>query len=109
VHVEAYYPDTEGHADIKNLVLSLNQKFPGKVKAEFIDFTSDEGFKRWQEAGLGCGAILINGRQTVTLSGPGGTKRQVTFARAMGGEWEADDLLAAVRQEVEKAYPQSRE
>lgn len=107
VHVVAFYPDTEGHADIKTLVLSLNNRFPGKVKAEFVDFTSDEGFKRWQEAGLSCGAILINGKQTVTLKGPGGTKRQVTFARAMGGEWEADDLIAAVRQEVEKAYPSS--
>lgn len=106
VHVEAYYPDTEGHADIKNLVLSLNKRFPGKVKAEFIDFTSDEGFKRWQKAGLSCGAILINGKQTVTIRGPGGTERQVVFARAMGGEWQADDLIAAVRQEVEKAYPQ---
>ncbi|MCX7597758.1 MAG: molybdate ABC transporter substrate-binding protein [Armatimonadetes bacterium] len=107
VHVVAFYPDTEGHADIKALVLSLNHRFPGKVKAEFVDFTSDEGFKRWQDAGLSCGAILINGKQTVTIRGPGGTKRQVTFSRYLGGEWEADDLIAAVRQEVEKAYPGS--
>jgi molybdate transport system substrate-binding protein len=104
VQVVAFYPDTAGHADIKRLVLSLPQKFPGKVKAEFVDFTSEEGFRRWQAAGLSCGSVLINGKRSYHLRASSGREREVTFAGPLGGSWQAEDLLAAVRQEVDRLY-----
>ncbi len=104
VTVQAFYPDNEGHAVIKQLVEQLGRKYPGQVSAEFVDFTSDEGFERWREAGLTCGAILINGEQTVKIKEAKGT-REVTFMMGMGGEWTQADLEAAVVQAVAEAYP----
>ncbi|MFQ6097665.1 MAG: hypothetical protein ACE5O2_08050 [Armatimonadota bacterium] len=102
VHVEAFYPDTEGHRNIKELVLSLPEAYPGMVSAEFIDFRSGDGFDRWRAAGLTCGAVVINGKWSVVLEDENG-EREVAFTQAMGGEWTADDLKAAVAQAVAKA------
>ena len=95
VTVRAFYPDNEGHAHVKKLILGLNDKHPGKVHAEFIDFTSDEGFEKWQAAGLSCGAVLINDEMTWTYERDGAPV-QVTFKMALGGEWTEDDLHAVI-------------
>jgi hypothetical protein len=95
VTVVAYYPDNEGHAKIKALIEGLNAKYPGKVKAEFVDFTSDDGFKRWQGDGLSCGGILINGEQTFSYD-KAGKPTEVTFKMAEGGEWTEADLHAVL-------------
>jgi hypothetical protein len=97
VTVSAYYPDTEAHATIKKLVLGLPAKFGKEVRSEFVDFTSDEGFKIWQAAGMTCGGIQINKEQTCTYT-KNGKPTEVTFKMAMGGEWTADDLNAVVKQ-----------
>lgn len=91
VKVIAYYPGNEGHKKIRDLVEGLNGKYGGQVSGEFVDFTSDEGFKKWQAAGLSCGAILINGEQTFTYD-KGGKPYEVTFKMAEGGEWALADL-----------------
>ncbi len=104
VTVVAFYPDTEGHANIKQMVQGLNKRYPGKVKAEFVDFTSEEGYKRMTALGISCGCISIDGKQDFDLTGPGGKARHVNFARAMGGEWQAADLDVVVQQEIARAY-----
>jgi molybdate transport system substrate-binding protein len=105
VTVSAFYPDNAGHAKIKALVLGLNAKHGGKVKAEFTDFTSDEGFKKWQAAGMTCGGILINNEQTWTYT-KNGKPTEVTFKMAIGGEWTAADLDAVVKKALaEKSKP----
>lgn len=104
VEVVAYYPDTEGHESIKTLVLGLPKEFPGKVKAHFVDFTSDAGFKEWRAAGMSCGGIQINGHEAAEVPGPGGAQKHVTFAREMGINWTKQELLTAVSQAVKKAY-----
>jgi molybdate transport system substrate-binding protein len=105
VSVVAFYPDTAGHANIKNAVQALNAKYPGKVKAEFVDMTSDAGFKRMTALGISCGCILIDGKQAFDVTGPGGKPRHINFARAMGGEWQEADLNLVVKQAVARAYP----
>jgi hypothetical protein len=102
VHVEAFYPGDEDHTDIEQLVLGFPKQYPGVVSAEFIDFRQGEGFDRWRAAGLNCGAVLVNGKQTVVTKDRGG-EREVTFTHALGGEWTADDLRAAVAQAVAEA------
>lgn len=99
ITVTAFYPGNEGHMHIKKLIEEIGAKYPGQVVAEFVDFQSDEGFERWQAAGLTCGAVLINGENTVTLKQDSGD-RQVTFAMGPGVYWEEDDLRAAVAQAV---------
>ncbi len=109
IQVVAYYPDNEGHAKIKAMIEGLNTKYPGKVKAEFVDFTSDEGFKRWQDDGLSCGGILINDEQTFTYEKDGKTT-EVTFKMAEGGEWTKADLYAVIEKLIaEKKKTQSKQ
>ncbi|MFQ6097666.1 MAG: molybdate ABC transporter substrate-binding protein [Armatimonadota bacterium] len=102
VYVQAFYPDNEGHRGIKDLVLGLQKKYPGKVRAEFVDFTTPDGLKRRTDAGLTCGGIIINGQNTVRI-GQGESAREVTFMMGMGGEWTAEELEQAVAEAVERA------
>ncbi len=102
VKVEAFYPDNSDHGWVKQLVKDLNAKYPGKVHAEFIDFTSDAGYKRWRAAGLSCGSILINGKQSYTV--PKKEKMtEVTFEMKEGGEWTKADLDYVITQALAKA------
>ena len=96
VRVQAFYPGNEGHAHIKKLIEALPAKFGDDVSSEFVDFTSDEGFDKWQAAGLSCGAILINDEQTWTYE-KDGKPVEVTFKMAMGGEWTEEDLGAVIK------------
>lgn len=103
VKVVAYYPDndSEDHQVIKKTVLAMPAKYGGKVSSEFVDFTSDEGFKKWQAAGLSCGGMLINGEQTYSYN-KGGKVVEVTFTQAQGGEWTFADLDAVVRKLIKE-------
>jgi len=102
VKVEAFYPDNSDHGWVKKLVADLNAKHPGKVHAEFIDFTSDAGYKRWRAAGLSCGSILINGKQTYTVPRKG-KMTEVTFEMKEGGEWTKADLDTVITQALAKS------
>lgn len=102
VTVVAFYPDNERHTAIKNLVLGLPKQFGNKVKGEFVDFTTDEGFKTWQAAGMTCGGIQINKEQTWTYV-KDGKPTEVTFKMAMDGEWTKADLEAVVKKALAEA------
>jgi molybdate transport system substrate-binding protein len=102
VTVVAFYPAS--HTAIKTLIESLPAKYPGQVRAEFVDFSTDEGFKRRQQAGLSCGAILINGQPTWTYE-KGGRQVQVSFLRALGGEWTEADLHAVIHKLLKENKP----
>jgi len=92
IKVEAYYPGNSGHAYIRELVEGLPKRYPGKVEAEFIDFTSDEGYVRWHdEKHLSCGTILVNGKETF-LCDREGKMTEVSFTMGEGGEWKREDL-----------------
>jgi molybdate transport system substrate-binding protein len=95
VDIQAFFPDNADHAPMKKMLLALPAKYPGKVKAQFIDFTKDEGFKKWQDAGLTCGAVLINNEQTWTYE-KNGKPVEVTFKMRVGGEWTEADLNAVI-------------
>ena len=95
VKVVAYYPGNDDHKKIRDLMDGISAKYGGKASGKFVDFTSDEGFKEWQAAGLSCGAILINGEQTYTYD-KAGKPYEVTFKMAEGGEWTKADLDAVI-------------
>jgi molybdate transport system substrate-binding protein len=103
VQIQAYYPDNEGHAAIKAAVLGLEKQYPGKVAVEFIDFTTEEGYERRKAAGLTCGGVVINGKQTWMIERDG-REEPVTFMMGMGGEWQKEDLDQAVASEVASVY-----
>lgn len=103
VVVIAYYPGNKNGIESTIPVKKLVKEFPGKVRVEIVDWRFPEGLKRKREAGLTCAGILINGSDTKTII-ENGEKREVWFARRIGGEWTEKDLILAVQQEVEKQY-----
>lgn len=96
VKVVAYYPGNEDHVKIRKMIEGLPTKYGAGVSGEFVDFTSDEGFKRWQADGLSCGGILINGEQSFTYD-KSGKPYEVTFKQQEGGEWTNADLDAIIK------------
>lgn len=75
---------------------SLPAKYPG-VKVELVDFgDSGAGATRWEQSGLKCMAIEINGQSIVKYPLDGAMK-VMTFRAPAGFYWEHEDLDAAVR------------
>jgi hypothetical protein len=105
VFIRAFYPGNEKHKVIRDYVLAIPDKYPGKVRARFVPFDTDEGFKEWQQAGLTCGSVLIDDKQTFTVKKKDGKSEEVTFKMFWGGEWTQEDLDAAVADEVAARYP----
>jgi molybdate transport system substrate-binding protein len=95
----AFFPDDADHVDVRALLNSLPQQYPGKVTVEIHSFKDPngdpEGFKKWQKAGLGCACLLINGRNAFYV---GADKHLVRFQRKMEVQWRKDELLDALRQ-----------
>jgi molybdate transport system substrate-binding protein len=102
VTVQAFYPDNEDHAWAKKLVVDIDAQYQGKVKAEFIAFNTDEGYQRWKAAGMTCGGLLVNGKQTCQVMRKG-KKTEVTFMMKEGGEWTKADLEYAIKEALKAA------
>ena len=105
VFIRAFYPGNEKHQAIKKMIFAYVEKYPGQVRARFVPFDSDEGFKEWQAAGLSCGSILVNDKQTFTVEKKDGKSEEVTLKMFYGGEWNPEDLDAIVADQVKLAYP----
>ena len=92
VHVEAYVPVSTGcRAETLTLLKQLADRYQDRITLEIIDFTSDEGMKRWQAAGLNCLTIRFDGAYSVVFDAPGGAV-PVTFQMPPGINWTHDDL-----------------
>jgi len=106
----AFFPNDADHRDVRAFLNGLPQRFPGKVTVEIHDFKDPDGdpdgFRKWQESGLGCAGILVNARNAFTL-GTGKDRHVVRFQRKMNVQWKQEELLEAIRQELGSAAPQA--
>lgn len=100
VKVVAYYPGR--HEDTLAAVKHLLEAFPQQVSVEIVDWRRPAGLKRRDGSGLTCAGVTINGKNAFDLEMQGKTAK-VLFVRAIDGEWTAEDLTAAVQQEIAKA------
>lgn len=100
VEVVAFYPGR--HEDTLDAVRNLLEVFPGQVRVEIVDWRHAEGLRRRDAAGLICAGVVINGKNVFDLE-VGGRTSKVMFIRGLDGEWTAEELQAAVRQEVAAA------
>ena len=105
VFIRAFYPGNEKHQLIKKMIFAYVEKYPGKVRARFVPFDSDEGFKEWQDAGLSCGSILVNDKQSFTVKKKDGKSEEVALKMFVGGEWTQEDLDTIIADQVKLAYP----
>jgi len=107
VIIKAFYPLNEGHKEIIEVLKDLEKRHLGKVRVEAYEIRKPdekpEDFAAWRKTGLSCAGIFINGQDTVKVKDAQG-EREVTFHRAMGGEWTKAELIAAVEQEVKRQY-----
>ena len=97
VKLVAYYPG--GHGDTIAAVKGMRKTFPADVSVEFVDWRHPEGIAKREKAGLGCAGVTINGKNTYDLDVDGKVLK-VLFQRGIDSEWTADDLTAAVKQEI---------
>ncbi len=75
---------------------SLPGKYPG-VQVELVDFgDGGPGAARWEQSGLKCMALEING-QSIVKYPVEGTMRVMAFRAPAGFYWEHADLEAAVQ------------
>lgn len=74
---------------------ALPAKQPG-VQVELVDFgDGDKGAARWEQSGLKCMAIEINGHSIVKYP-VNGTPKVMAFRAPAGLYWTHEDLVAAV-------------
>ena len=100
VIIKAYLNIQSGcQGEVIELLESFIKTYPNKVKIEYIDFGTKKGLEQTLKNNLHCMAILINGRQTFILG-----NKTVTFSHPIGGQWTAEDLKMAVKQEIVKMY-----
>jgi hypothetical protein len=100
VNVVAFYPGR--HEDTLAAVKKLLKTFPDTVHVEIVDWRTEEGMKRRDEAGLTCAGVTINGKNAFEVEIDGKTNK-VLFVRGIDGEWTEADLVAAVQQELDAA------
>ena len=93
VHVDAYINVASGCTQATvDLLNQLGQQYADRIQLTFIDFGSDEGYKKWRAAGLDCLTIQFDGASAVYIDAPGGATA-VTFQMPpdLGG-WSHEDL-----------------
>lgn len=100
VTVVAFYPGR--HEDTLAAIKRLLKKFPYDVRVEIVDWRTEQGMTRRDEAGLTCAGVIINGKNAFDITVDGKTNK-VLFVRGIDGEWTEADLQAAVQQELDAA------
>ena len=103
VRVVAFYPMDEVRKPLMDLLKSLAKQYPGKVYVKCTDIRTPEGQEARARAGGGGPGLLINAQNSVMILAKPNPYR-VDFNQDMGRYWTAEDLKAAVAQEVAKAY-----
>ena len=103
VRIEAYFPINESHEVVMALLEDLAEEYPGKVSVKYIDYRTQEGAQLLAQTQLGSSGLLINGKDRLTIQAEP-SPYEVDFVRDIGRFWIADDLRAAVAQEVKAAY-----
>jgi len=103
VKVLAFFPIDEPHKKVMDLVKEMADKHPGKVYARYVDYRTPEGAQLFQQSNTTVACITINGQSSADLPSQYGP-RTVDFVKEIGRYWTADDLRAAVAQEVRKQY-----
>jgi len=111
VVIEAWYPDNEGHAYIKQYLADLKKKHGAKVDTHFIDWQNSPNGWEWQEfkkRGLSCGTIVINGENEWTYL-KDGKPTEAVFRMGEGGMygWTKEALFSVVDELIKKG-PQAK-
>jgi hypothetical protein len=103
VRIVAFFPMDEARQPVMYLLKSLAKEYDGKVYVKYSDVRTPEGMAAQKRAHVEGSGLLINTQSEVTID----AKPQpytVSFNQDIGRWWTAEDLKAAVAQEVARAY-----
>ena len=103
IQIEAYFPINESHEAVMALLEDLTEEYPGKVHVKYVDYRTQEGARLLAQRERSASGLLINGKDRLTIQAEP-IPYDVDFLLDMGRYWVADDLRAAVAQEVKAAY-----
>jgi hypothetical protein len=102
VRVMAFFYIDSRHKPVIEAIKDLAKQFPGKVYVRYVDPDTPRGHEIMVNTKAAGSGVLINGETTIQQ---GSSQTEFwNFGGEMGRYWTADDLRAAVAQEVQKAY-----
>jgi len=94
------------HQGTIELVRKIAEAVPKRIRVEFADTATKEGYEAATKAGINCDAgILVNGKNSITIS-EGRETFTVAFHGPLGMEMPPDYLRLAIDRELEKQYPE---
>ncbi len=96
VVIVAYYPGNEGHRYIFDYLAEVASAHPGQVSLEVVDMATPEGREKWQETGLSCAGVFVNGDTRQYITNADGDTRTVDFLKRMDVFWTRDDFETVV-------------
>jgi len=103
VRLIAFFPMDDYRKPVMDLLKGLAKQYPGKVYVKCTDIRTPEGQQARTRAGGTGSGLLINSQSSVTIQVKP-NPYEVDFNQDMGMFWTADDLKAAVAQEVARTY-----
>lgn len=99
--IKAYLMAIEScHKPTFEALKAAAEKFRGKVYVEIVNMETAEGRKVASKENIHCVTVLINGRSTFQLAGPGGKRRTVELSGPVGGTFAPTDIDEIVRSEL---------
>ena len=103
VTIMAFYPLNEGHQFIADYVQEFAEAHSEHVYLEVIDFRTSEGMVAWQDTGLACAGVLVNGTTVHEIKRDGGEVETVNFIKRLGVNWTKEDFETVVTQLLAEA------
>jgi len=80
---------------------ALENKYAGRIKVVYTDFSQPEGLKAMEARGFHCLTILVNGADHFTVKNPDGTERETWFNKPPeAGNWKLEDLDQVTKSKV---------
>ena len=80
---------------------ALENKYAGRIKVVYTDFSQPEGLKAMEARGFHCLTILVNGADRFTVKNPDGTERKTWFNKPPeAGNWKLEDLDQVTKSKV---------
>ena len=107
VRVVAYINQQAGcQTQTEAFLKDLARQHGKRVSVEIVDF-GGSGRKRWQDDGMKCMGILVDGTTSARIIHMGATL-QVSFEMPAGYKWQHEDLAIAVRQKLDGISAEDR-
>jgi hypothetical protein len=97
---------TECHMKTADLLKSLAEREPDRVRVQIFDMATPAGREEMQKEGLTCATVLINNRYIFTIQTPTGPRKVALHHRPNDprATYNSEDVITVVEQELKRLY-----